>query len=362
MPRTPRVLPRLLAGLAVAAVVLGGVELGLRLALGPPPAPVKVFGGLDADVTLADEPDGWRAAWQTDIRTVLPRERAGGRPLVYVAGGSTVHGGSGIDARGEFSAKLGPAAGVDPRNLGAPGLDSHDLVQVVEAAHAVAVPDAWVVYTGHNDLGNARFQQRYGTVAAGLAARTQAVLERSRLYVTLSRALGPRGDRRGTAIDPITQNALTPAQVDAALRHLEANLTWLAWETDRVGADLVLVVPTCDLLFPPPPVPCAGAPCTTDDFEAALALRDADPAEAVRLLVRARDHDRLVLRAPSSVGAALQGLAAAWPHVRVVDAERDLPREPGLDIPARHLFTDGLHLSVEGHAAIAALIAPALAP
>ena len=48
--------------------------------------------------------------------------------------------------------------------------------------------------------------------------------------------------------------------------------------------------------------------------------------------------------------------------VSLVDPPRDLPREPGLDIPAGELFSDMLHFSSLGHRAMAELLVPALAP
>jgi lysophospholipase L1-like esterase len=357
-----RTLPRLLAGLAVAALALVGLEGALRLTLGPPPAPLRVYGGLAEKGDLEPTADGYRLGWQTDLNTTLPRDRpAGAPPAVYVAGGSTVHGGSGLDPREEFAALIGHQTRAETWNLGAPGLDSHDLVRIVDQVNAAAPPAVWVVYTGHNDLGNARFQQRYGSVRAGLAAHTQAALEHLRLYVSLSRLLGRRGDRRAQAIDPATQQPLTTAQVEAALRHLEANLAWLAWRTGQDGQRLVLVVPTCDLLFAPPDLPCGAGPCASAEFAEGISRVGTDPAEAARLLSLARDHDHLALRAPSSVGATLRAIANTHSHVDVVETERDLPREPGLDIPARRLFLDGIHLTAEGHREVARLVAASLA-
>ena len=46
---------------------------------------------------------------------------------------------------------------------------------------------------------------------------------------------------------------------------------------------------------------------------------------------------------------------------RLVEAEAGLPRADGVNLPAERLFLDQLHYSVEGHRALAELVAPTIA-
>jgi hypothetical protein len=357
-----RTLIRMALGLAVAIALLGAAEVSLRVLLGPPPAPIRVYGALGDKSGLERTDRGYQVTWQEDIPATLPGQpRDGGPPRAYVAGGSTVHGGSELSPAVEFSAIAGRRAHVLTWNLGTPGLDSHDLVRILDEVNAVSPPDAWVVYTGHNDLGNARFQQRYGSVKAGILAHTQSALEHLRLYATLSRLLRPSGAARAKGIDSGAQPSLTIEQYNVALRHLQANLAHMVWQTEQAGQALVLVVPTCDLLWPPKPEVCEDPPCPVALYETAMEIRADDPAEASRLFSLARDKDRIVLRAPSAVGDTIRSLAETHDHVSVVEAERDLPRHGDLDVPHQDLFLDGMHLTAKGHQTLGQLIAPVLA-
>lgn len=93
----------------------------------------------------------------------------------------------------------------------------------------------------------------------------------------------------------------------------------------------------------------------------AEALRVTDPARSSALYERARDLDVVGIRASRRVQESVRTVAAET-GARLVDTQRHLPREPGLDEPAASLFAEGdpLHLSAEGHSALALLVGDAI--
>ena len=152
----------------MAGALLGLLELVGRLVLGPPPPPVLVATGLGPnEAYLAQEGDTLRAQYQM-VRPVDPFTREKPQPRVVFVGGSAVHLGH-YENRVEWPAQTGALLGIEAVNLGAPAMDSFDLVRVVQELEDVE-HDALVVYTGHNDFGNAYFQERFGGLSGGAGA------------------------------------------------------------------------------------------------------------------------------------------------------------------------------------------------
>ena len=247
---------RALAGGVVAAALLGGVELVLRGLLGPPPPAVRVFAGLQVpERWLLTEGDRVRAAGEgmADELGEVGFSCAGSGPRMLFLGGSSVHGGTpDLDAAEEFPALVGEARGVETLALAQPGLDSHALVELMEAFGDCRA-EVVVVYMGHNDLGNVRFYDRYGSLGQGLTVRFQAALGELQLYAQLRRAVGgvsgaQRG--RGAGAEHIPA-PLEVVRVDAALTAFEANVARMRWLTAAQGRTLVLVPPLSDLLSEP---------------------------------------------------------------------------------------------------------------
>ena len=343
---------RALSGLLLAAVVFAGLELVLRGGLGPPPPSVRVFRALGEHETyLAFQSTGWVPIYQDDL-TPLPVDD--GRPLMAFLGGSTVHRGTPQLRRGgEFPGIVGRRLRIRSANLGNPGLDSHDLVEILREllAKGPENPDVAVVYTGHNDFGNARYQQRYGTVAKGVALRVQVTLERLQVYSQLSRLLRPaRGvaRQRGQSEDagPLPEDAWR-----AAGRDLERNLRRMVDLAQGASVPLFFVTPISSVLMPPADPRCDDGVCLQERY---LAAREAGDGEGLR---QVRDLDRVSLRAPSSVRTFLLDLADAHPGVWVVDAETGMPQDPVFGVPATQSFVDAIHLSPSGHRDLGTLIA-----
>jgi hypothetical protein len=351
-----------LLGLLVAALVLLLTEAALRLLWGPPPPPVRVHSGLGpVSAWFAGDDAGWAPTYQrSPAQAPFPARHPG--PRFAVLGGSSVHGGSHrVGPESEFPGLLADALGLPVLNLGAPALDSFDHVQIA----ATLAPWDWtavVLYAGHNDYGNAFFHARYAGAGGALEARLRAGLEHSQLFVQLRRAIGDREGRPSPALDPVGGHlpAFDPARQATATRHFEANLRRIAWNLDRHGVPLVLVTPSSDLLGPPLGQDCPAEPCAARVFERGRALLEADPAAAAALLAQARDLDPMPLRAPGLAAEAMRRVAADTAGVHLVDAARDLPRDRAAPVPDRRLFQDPVHLSLYGHQAMAALIAPTL--
>ena len=119
---------------------------------------------------------------------------------------------------------------------------------------------------------------------------------------------------------------------------------------------MLLVTPVSAVTCRPMDLTSQGSGSPLDLWERGMALRDSEPAEALRLLQAARDGDPASVRAPSIAAVAFRSFDQSG--VTVLDADQLLPREPGLDAPAEALFVDGLHLSEWGHTRLADLVAP----
>ncbi len=350
---------KLLLGVLVAALALLGLEGGLRLLLGPPCPALEVH-LVKGEVDRYVERDGeWMRTLYTRDRDRVVVPLASPSPRFAVLGGSSVHEGElGVGAPREFTQVLASRLGVSGLNLGSPGLDSHDLVQILDELEGVDL-DAVVVYAGHNDLGNLARGRHHRGLAVTAQLQLRSALERSQLYWVLAGVVDRDSEpvhRRGPPA-PLSDEARAEA-----VRHFEANLAHMAWQAGRIDLPLVVVVPVSRLTKPPDAQACEPPDCPLELFEQGTRLRGTDPEGAAALLRRARDVDGLAIRAPSVLQDAVRALAAKHPHVHLVDAPVQLPQEPELAVPSGQLFSDPLHFSVAGHAAMAEAIAPVLAP
>jgi lysophospholipase L1-like esterase len=358
-PQRP-VLLRALMGLFVAAVFLGTTELVLRLALGPAPNPVQVYGALgDHDQFFRIESDlatrlyGEHPLAPFAVRSDVPR--------IGVLGGSSMREGTpDLPPDREVPGLLATALGVPVENLAAPGLDSHDLVEITDELGAMDFA-ALVVYTGHNDLGNAMFESRYGTLPSALYAHVYGGLSHLQLFSQLSRALVPRtGTDRRTRPDMVPEQheiqPLDPMRRAVTLVAFRKNLQRIAWLTERRGQPLVLVVPISDLTALPATTACEPGDCASDYFDRARDLHRTDPTAAVDILRLLRDTDPACVRAPTTSEDIVREVAAEFDHITLVDPFPLLPRDPSFDIPNRRLFIDPVHFSPEGHRELAGVL------
>ena len=352
-PRPVTHLRRFLLGLLVAGALLGLLELVGRLVLGPPPPPVLVATGLGPnEAYLVQEGDTLRAQYQM-VRPVDPFTRKKPQPRVVFVGGSAVHLGH-YENRVEWPAQTGALLGIEAVNLGAPAMDSFDLVRVVQELEDVE-HDAVVVYTGHNDFGNAYFQERFGGLSGGARARMRQVLEHLQIYTQLRLMVQQAPTPR---MGQFERQAITPQARQATLDYLRANLDQIRWMCERRGVPMVLGIPASKLLEQPIAT-CNQPGCPRPMWKDGMTLRNKDPAQAAARIREAHDSDWHALRAPTVALDMMRDWAAEH-DVVLVDVEAELPREPGLDVPASSHFMDLVHLAPAGHAATAELMAPAL--
>ena len=359
------VLSKLVAGLLVAAAVLAMVEGGMRLLLGPPPPPVTVFQTREVGESYLSIEDGMVAPNYQLYAPIDAFEQTPTGRRAAVLGGSSVHVGGGksaVDA--EFSELLADRLGVAVHNLGAPALDSHDLVSIVEELSVVPL-DLLVIYAGHNDLGNTMFQQRYGDMVGRFSVRVLPVLEHLQMFSQLRRILTPsvgtaHPDKPGLIRKDRTRRPTT-LQRETATRFFTANLHRMVWLCQRRGLPLILVVPASDLLAAPARDHCKlNEPCAKGLWRRGAKVSNDNPEDGLLLLQQARDIDPVSIRASSEIEAAVRSFDGE-DGVVVIDAAADLPRAEVALVPHRRLFEDAIHFSSDGHIAIADLITPAAA-
>ncbi|RME23350.1 MAG: hypothetical protein D6798_13710, partial [Deltaproteobacteria bacterium] len=252
-----------------------------------------------------------------------------------------------------FAAILDARPDIEVVNLGAPAMDSFELVRL--AAQLSPVPhDLLVVYTGHNDYGNTWFQGRFGDIGAGITARLDAALSRTQLYSRLRAMLRPPTGSP-VPLGPGDRRALDPRQRQATTDNLARNLRRIAWISQRRGVPVVLVTPASNLFVRPQGRDHGGADSAVAHWKAGM--QASDPAVATMELRAARDLDPIPLRAPGEAAEAVRSVARETGAL-LVDAERHLPRDPRADAPAATLFVDLVHFSAEGHEAMARLLEP----
>lgn len=365
MPPQPTLSTRrkLLFGVIVALMAFTLVEVVLRLALGPPPPGVRVFGSLRSPAQK------FSVAGAQVSKTYLPNGRATDPPFpvdvdgqrVAVVGESSVHmGTAGLGLDREFPGLLEAKLGVPVVNLGAPGLDSFDIVQIVEQMTAYDF-SVLVVYTGHNDMGNTWFEQRYGTLSAGLGLRMRVLLDQLHVFGALRRAVGDvQGQARRGGNTQSQVPALSTVQRVEAARLFKANLDRMVWLAHDHGMAVVLATPISLLGMAPLSDWCdEDGECANTTYARALETAKTDRDASRALFERARDLDGKPMRAPSAITDAVRDVARerrTW----LVDLERTVPQETSMPVPQSALFNDFVHLSPTGHVLLAQLLEPAV--
>ncbi len=384
-------------GLCAAAAVLLVLELVARWVLGVPPDPPGLWQRWDNrrasfelqhDQVVARFQDRSEASrFPTSPDPALPR--------VLFMGGSSMHGGSRIDTELELPAVTADVMArrgraIEAINLGNPGLDSHDIRQLATEALAFG-PDALVIYTGHNDLGNTLQEQRYGSTGSALVVRLRMALWRSRAYLLLRDLVSPAPEgataRPGPRPDA-ERGTISPGQRLLAAEALQRNLEAIGQAAQADGVGLVLVTPISNWTTCRPigrgcpeaatlfdvdqwgsrPVPGHAHPQLAAALEAypgcaelhhAMArVRHAtgDPGAAEDFR-QAIEHDPMPMRATIAMTDAVRA-AAASTGASLVDLEAHMLQTHG--IPSSEWFLDCLHFSPHGHAQLAELVSTAV--
>ncbi|MBM4369836.1 MAG: hypothetical protein FJ102_26740 [Deltaproteobacteria bacterium] len=338
-------------------LALLALEGGLRLVMGPPPPPVRVFGALkDYDQYLSEQGVYIVANYVQNNAPTIPLQSK--TPRCAVLGGSSVHDGSpSVPTAAEFPALIGEAVGIPVVNLGAPGLDSFDMVRIVEDL----VQWKWsciVLYGPHNDFGNAFFQARFGTPLGAFGARALAFMERFQLFTQVARLVNATGGTRLKGNDHGAPSGLDDERFERILRYLEQNHRRMAWLAEQHGIETIIVSPVGHTLNQPGD-PCTSPGCAWPIYKQAMNTADWNPQKAAQLFREARDADRIGLRAPTAATEALHQVAIDTGSVWV-DAEKMVPQHQLVPLPSPLLFTDGVHFTAAGHRAMAEAIAPAV--
>lgn len=349
---------KLAAGLATAAVCLAVIEGLLRLFLGAPPHPIMVRSMLGAYDRYFESGSGYAyTAYQSaePDGPCPPFLHTTDLPRVAILGASSLRTGIDVALEDRFSERITARSGVKTLNLGACGADSHDLVGIL--GETLQWPmSAVVLYTGHCDVGNAFLLQRYSTPFGRAMARILPLLDHSQLFVQYRRLLSGLSRQRLPGED---HEGLGPAEIAMIEAGFERNVRRMSALCRAADVPLVLVVPACDLTYPPPEGVSEPGTRAFEAWQEGMALLDSDPGAAVALLEAARDGSARPVRASGNLEEVLREIASDE-GVTLVDARRDLPTHRSGVIPDPALFVDELHFSAAGHEALTDLLLPAL--
>ncbi|MCK6503633.1 SGNH/GDSL hydrolase family protein [Myxococcota bacterium] len=379
---------RPLSGLLLAAALLLLAEGTARLLSGPPVVPMVVR-----------MPDGSEGLWTEEGGQVRPKlrehvewwpaqDKQPGRLRLVLLGGSSVAGPPSDERLAANLLATGLSAEVV--NLAVSGMDSGHLLASAPGVIALQ-PDAVIIYSGHNDLGNAIFERRYGDPREVAIARTRAVLGHSRLFNLLEALVGGPEERAVTQHFRVKEVALSESQKAAAIDDFTRRMRSLVTQVQAAGIPVVLstvvsnpawssvgftcpealralgVEPSRTAVMPVSQVDRAAlaaareqSPCVDLDLVAArIAWDEGDRQQAAATLIRLRDEDPLPLRAPSRVNEELRALARQTGATLADTAAAFQERGGGVEPPT--WFRDIVHLSGAGNEALAASLADGVA-
>ena len=352
-----------LLGLLVSAVLLGLAEGVVRGVLGPPTPPMIAFEPDHEDLLRIEGDRVYRSLQgPVELEPFPVKKRA--QPRVIWLGGSSVHEAFGSDDH-EASGQLRRRLSVESLNLGAPAVETDDLVPLVPQLLELE-PDALVIYVGHNDRGNRVFEHWSDQERRTMAVR--GLLRYSKLFETLDSRFRRPSPPRSVEVD-----------VEAVHERFEKNLSGIV-DLARAKSVLVLLVTPASTAWAPsvrwacpetmrerlpvadpvhmktPERVLQGLDLEGDcrDLEWARAVVDRD----IETLDRLRDTDPLPMRADQRTVETVRRIAREHDAL-LVDLNAAL-REEGGGLEPHELFKDNLHFTPEGHSRVARLVAPVL--
>ena len=374
------------AGLAVAAVTLVLAEATMRVAMGPPRMELAASLPGGGGELIRETPQGLEAAYQYDRQqpAVGPKD-IDSKPRMVWLGGSSVHGGTrDITRREEAPGRAGELLGVESLNFGGIGMDTVSIGAILNDVLSLD-PDVLVLYTGHNELGNAVFTGRYGDAETARIATLRAMLGGSRLFQSLEGLI--RGRETLTLPSEGSEGKFTVTagirkeihwQFERRLRHIVASAQ------DR-GVTVVLSTLISNPVAPSMEFACpeamrrAGFPSFRPEALPVDRLLESDIAAAESMspgcrdlrwlrarrsgdreaLDQLRDDDPLPVRADRALNDIIRSVASET-GAMLVDADR-MAREAGGGLEPSAWFLDPMHFTVDGHDAIARMVGNAVA-
>ena len=270
-------------------------------------------------------------------------------------------------------------------NLGRPGLDSGG-IRVLAFEAAAFHPDLYVVYAGHNDIGNAYMFERFHDVESVAGAKVRILLDHLQLYAAMRQLV--KSPLLGTAAPGGAPPPMSAAQRMVAASGFQQNLARLVFEAQEAHIPVVLATvisrldawttgqPVCPGALPPGTwsgeggrwslharpgddaalllAPDAAPDCPEAWFLRGQARLRAGDEGGLADLEHARDIDVIPLRASTAVEDAIRAVGAATgaPVVDIESLARPRVRDGG------RLFVDNLHLTADGHAFVADALLP----
>jgi lysophospholipase L1-like esterase len=382
-PRTPP--PKALFALIVAATVLGVAEGLARVVIGPP-VPQLVAHMPDGRTPLIRRTEASLEPLYQHTRAAgpIPLKATGSKRVVWL-GGSSIHGGTfDITAWQEAPGRMGQILGLESINLGGVGMDTVTITAVLDDVIALG-PDAVVLYTGHNDLGNAVFTGRYAGTEQAATAQLRAILGSSRLFQWLETRVRER--EVFVMVSPETEGQFTVSEATRSTIHerFEERLRHIVFKLSRADIIVVMMTVISNPLAPsmefscPEALKMIGFPTARPeawpvdgiatealaqaetvapgcrDLAWLRARLEADREAAVAALDALRDADPLPVRADRQMNEIIRSVAKEA-GVLLVDADR-AARTLGGGVEPTAWFVDLMHLTVPGHDALAIMAA-----
>jgi hypothetical protein len=369
---------RLVYGVGFAAILWLGIEGLSRLIWGPPPPSDMVVRMSQCALVIGAEQSmlDCKPGEHADLR--FPTQPEADIPRVVFLGGSSVretHIQSAVTNFPMEVAKLLPS--VEVLNLGVPGMGAANVAVLASQLEAIS-PDLVVMYTGHNDYSSDVF---HGAIRATRLwmLPVYRLLASSWVHGALARrARGtPRHERPQGLVIP-TSDTLAGDVRDAVDARFEADLR-LAVELSPAPVFLCTLlrnpaVPPTGVLTKDQPEcadqlnklvqlqldaraqsAAARTACGESSITAwwqSVAHRSAQQTpEAIEAWYRSLDTDAIPLRAPPSADRIIRTIANET-GATLVDLEQALG-----PLPPSRLFVDTLHLSPQGAAAVAEVLA-----
>jgi len=356
------------------ALLLGGLELGLRLAgFGVSPhlfRRTRLPGGEagwseNRDVTV---PYFSAALARRPFPVRLAADKAPGTYRIFILGSSAAMG----DPEPSFSlARMlevmlrtaYPEQRFEVVNAAITAINSH-LVRGLAEDCATLQPDLFIVYEGNNEVigpfGPAGVFAPF--LQSERAVRTVVWLKGTRTGQLLSRATARKLPPTWGGMEMFLQQQITAddPRLDAVRAHFAANLAAIVGSARRAGAaTLLCTVGTNQRDFPPFLSPDGEADRA---YRAALAAVAAGHADKARpLFQRALDHDALRFRADSTLNQVIRdtrfppGTAG-----EVVDLAAGLAAQCLHGVGGNEFFYEHVHFTLRGTYAAAALLLPAI--